>query len=123
MSEDAKRLENHDKKRASLLGKLRKCEISTEGGRYEAAAIVAELEENDAEAKALQIDMGIDWIATMGKGRKEALGQVVKAVPRSDRLMLSYESRRDNRWAIDRDNRWSSFGLTDSPKYRWPLLC
>lgn len=90
MSTDAERAEKLDKKRIALLRKLKKCDTTTEGGKFEAQAIIAEIEENARSMKSLCIDMAIDWVGTLDKKAKKSPKGDVKPIPHSEYLMLTY---------------------------------
>jgi len=89
MSTDAEQLERLDKKRANLIRKLRSCDVASEGGKLEAEAIQAELEENGRSLKSVQIDTAVDWIVALRKAAEESPGDV-KPIPHQEFLMLTY---------------------------------
>jgi hypothetical protein len=90
MSSDAEQLEKLDKKRVAFLRKLRGCDVDTEGGRFEAQGLVAEIEENDKSMKSLQLDMALDWVVALRKAAESLPKGGVKPIPRREFLMLAY---------------------------------
>jgi hypothetical protein len=90
MSTDAQRMEKLDRKRAALLRELKKCDLATEGGRFRAEAIVAEIEENDKSLKSVQIDMAVDWIVALRIAAEKLPKGDVKPIPPRESLMLAY---------------------------------
>jgi hypothetical protein len=92
MSEDAKQLEKLDKRRVDLLRKLKKCDLSSEGGQFEADALLADFEENDQKMNSLQLDMAIDWVVAMKKAIEDSPKGKVKPIPRCERLMLGFNA-------------------------------
>ncbi len=90
MSEDAKEFEGLDMTRVALLRKLRNCDLSTEGGRLEAEAITAEIEENERQINSVQIDMAVDWIVGLRKASEQAPKGKVNPVLHHEYLMLTY---------------------------------
>ena len=85
MSQTAEEIGKLENEYAQLLRRLKRCQPDTEGGRFEAEAIEAEIAENEERRKNLTID----WMAQCVTALRERAKRAPKGNPQQNREFLA----------------------------------